>query len=172
MNGVEMPYKNLSWDSITDNQRSISHVLKSSLVDDIKSSDFYGLMLDESTDITVQKRLSVCIRYVKSGEAVTQFLCNVSIEDGKAYTLVNCVIKILEDFGIPLESCVSLATDGAAVMMGRKSGVGVQIQSKYAPFCIQTHCVAHRLNLACTDTIKKDEYMKKSETNLVLCTFS
>ncbi|OOY36387.1 hypothetical protein BOV89_12870, partial [Solemya velum gill symbiont] len=65
LNGVSMKYKNLSWDSITDIQRSIAHVLKSSIVDDIKESVFYGLTLDESTDLTVEKRLSICIRYVK-----------------------------------------------------------------------------------------------------------
>ena len=35
------------------------------------------------------------------------------------------------------------------------------MQSKYSPYCIQTHCIAHRLNLACTDSIKKNEYMIK-----------
>lgn len=161
LNGVSMKYKNLSWDSITDIQRSIAHVLKSSIVDDIKESVFYGLTLDESTDLTVEKRLSICIRYVKAGTPNTQFLCNVPLEDGRATTIVNCVVESLERLGISLSSCVSLATDGAAVMLGKKSGVGVQILSKYAPFCTITHCVAHRLNLACTDTIKKDLYMSK-----------
>lgn len=161
MNGVEMPYQNLSWDSITEIQRSISFVLKADLVSEIKTSVFYGLMIDESTDLTVDKRLSVCIRYVKNGEPLTKFLCNVPLEDGKATTIVNSIVKTFEQLGLSLSACVSLATDGASVMTGKKAGVGVQLQSKYAPFCIQTHCIAHRLNLACTDTIKKDDFMVK-----------
>ena len=43
--------------------------------------------------------------------------------------------------------------------MGRKTGVGVQMQSKHSPFSIQTHCIAHRLNLACTDSIKKEDFL-------------
>lgn len=42
-------------------------------------------------------------------------------------------------------------------MMGRKTGVGVQMKSKYSPFMAQTHCIAHRLNLACVDSIKKNK---------------
>ncbi|XP_046561754.1 zinc finger protein 862-like [Haliotis rubra] len=45
--------------------------------------------------------------------------------------------------------------------MGKRTGVGKQMQAKYSPFCIQTHCVAHRLNLACIDSIKKIEFMVK-----------
>ena len=48
-----------------------------------------------------------------------------------------------------------MATDGTATVMGRKTGVGVQLKSKYAPLILQTHCVAHRLNLACVDSIKE-----------------
>ena len=36
-----------------------------------------------------------------------------------------------------------LATDEGAVMVGRKSGLGV---------LLQLHCICHRLTLACTDT--------------------
>ena len=97
----------------------------------------------------------------KKGKAETTFLCNVPLADGCAHTIVSTVSEHFESLGIDLSKCTSLATDGAAVMMGKRLGVWVQMQSKYSPFCIQTHCIAHRLNLACTDTIKKDEYMVK-----------
>ena len=74
---------------------------------------------------------------------------------------MSTVSEQFEAVGIELSKCTSLATDGAAVMMGKRAGVGVQMQSKYSPYCVQTHCIAHRLNLACTDTIKKDDYMVK-----------
>ena len=51
---------------------------------------------------------------------------------------------------------VSLATDGASVMTGRKTGVEVQLKSKFP----QTHCIAHRLNLAVSDSIKKNKLLK------------
>ena len=45
--------------------------------------------------------------------------------------------------------------------MGKNLGVGVQFKSKAAPFFLQSHCVAHRLNLAITDSIKNIKPLKK-----------
>lgn len=160
-NGLDMKYTNLSWDTITDMQSSIAHVLQADLVSDIKASGVFALMLDESTDVTIDKRLSICVRYVKDGEPQTKMLCNVHLDDGCAHTIVNCVSEQFKTFGVDLDSCTSLATDGAAVMLGRHKGVGKQLVSKYSPYCVQTHCMAHRVNLACTDSIKKNEYMIK-----------
>ena len=39
--------------------------------------------------------------------------------------------------------------------------VGVQFQAKAAPFSVQTHCIAHRLNLAVTGSIKHVDALKK-----------
>ena len=164
MNGLDVKYKNLSWDSIDGIQKSISKILTSELVLDLKMSPAYAIMLDESTDISITKHLSVCVRYEKNGKAVTKFLFNSCIRDGKSYTIVNCIPEEFQKLGIPLSKCTSIATDGAAVMTGKKTGVGVQLKSKYCPFATATHCVAHRLNLACSDSIKKDEYLTKFKT--------
>ena len=40
------------------------------------------------------------------------------------------------------DKLVGLGSDGASVMMGRHSGVGVRLKS-VAPFLVHTHCVAH-----------------------------
>jgi len=160
-NGLHVKYKNLSWDTVDGIQKEISKVLTQNLVSEIKSSPTFAIMLDESTDISVQKRLSICIRYEIKGKPVSKFLLNCYIPDGKSYTIVNCIADEFQKLGISLSKCTSVATDGAAVMMGKKTGVGVQLKAKYAPFATLTHCVAHRLNLACCDSIKKDDYLTK-----------
>lgn len=161
LNGAKIKYKNLSYVTINEIQDCISSIIQRSLVEEIVQSDFYAVMIDESTDLSVQKHLSVCVRYVKNGEAVTKFLANVAIEDGKAHTIVQQLIKCLTHLGLDPTKIVSLATDGAATMTGKKTGVGVQMKSKYAPFSVQSHCIAHRLNLAITDSIKKLDTLKK-----------
>ena len=72
--------------------------------------------------------------------------------------VANVTVKCLEGFGLKLSNMV---TDGASVMTVRKTGVGVQLKSKYSQFSTQTHCIAHRLNLAVSDSIKKNEVLKK-----------
>ena len=49
---------------------------------------------------------------------------------------------------------VTLGTDGAAVMQGRKGGV-VALMKKYLPSVLGVHCLAHRLELALKSTVKK-----------------
>ena len=132
-NGLATGYQNLSWDTITDIQDSICSVITDSLVSDINRSPCFALMLDESTDICIEKRLSICVRYVKLGVAITKFLINVPLKDGCARTIVAAVAEQCGKLGIDLTKMTSLATDGASVLMGRKSGVGVQMQSSIPP---------------------------------------
>ena len=159
-NGLKIEYQNLSWTTVTDIRDCIANVLKKTLIEKINRSEYYAILLDETTDITVTKRLSICVRYFYGGTAETSFLGNVELPDGRVHTITAAVQKFLEDAGIDMSKCVSLATDGASVMTGHKSGVGVQIKSKFSPFISLTHCVAHRLNLAVTDSIKEIDALK------------
>lgn len=54
------------------------------------SSDFVGINLDETTDITVHKKLNIYFR-ANSTETVVHFLNCVSVEDSRAETLVNAI---------------------------------------------------------------------------------
>ena len=55
-------------------------------------------MLDESTDHTVKKYLSICARYIKGGKPVTQMLCNAPVADGKAHTICKlCCTRIKQN---------------------------------------------------------------------------
>ena len=144
-NGLDCKYTNLCWITIAEMQNSIAFVLKREQVKDINESPVFAIILDESRDVTVEKRLSICIRYVKAGEHKTDMFCNVPVDDGCSHTIVNCVVHEFQEMGIDLTKCTSLATDGTAFMMGKHKGVGKQMQTKYSPYCIQTHCIAHRL---------------------------
>ena len=142
LNGVDIQFKNLSWDSIKDIQSCISDTIQRSITEAVADSQYYGILLDKSTDISVQKHLSICIRYVHYGEPVTKFLTNVSLDDGKAHTIVSVTVKCLEVFCLPLSNMVSLATDGASVMTGKKTDVGVQLKAEYPHFQLK-HIVLH-----------------------------
>ena len=53
-------------------------------------------------------------------------------------------------------------------MMGKKTCVGVQIKSKFSPIVVQVHCIAHRLNLAVTDSIKNEQILEKFKEKFCL----
>ena len=58
---LDVPYKNLSWTTVNEIQTIISQVMKRDVVSNIKASDYFSIMIDESTDITIDKGLSICV---------------------------------------------------------------------------------------------------------------
>ena len=88
-------YKNLSWDTVTEMQKCISKLLKKDIVDQIKQSKFFAICIDESQDLAVHKKLSVCIRYCVNGEPITCYLSSTKVDDGKAYTITNKFKEVL-----------------------------------------------------------------------------
>lgn len=83
-------------------------------------------------------------------------MVNLPIEHGDARTIVIAIKNFLVEKGIPLHKMVGLASDGASVMMGSRSGVGKRLRDGWAeddddddvaplaPHLVHIHCVAHR----------------------------
>ena len=55
------------------------------------------------------------------------FAENKNVADGKADTIVAAIKEFLNEWGIPLMKVTGLGSDGAAVMMGVRNGVGKSI---------------------------------------------
>lgn len=76
------------------------------------------------------------------------FIDIIDIKDGTAQTILDSTKEVLQNFDIDLSKAVGLGTDGAAVMTGCKGGVGVLLKNAGAFYLVQTHCSAHRVSLA------------------------
>lgn len=100
------------------------------------------------------------------GLPIVKFLANVPIEDGCSQTIANAIGGAFSNLGVSLSRCTSLATDGAAAMIGRKSGAGKILKARFSPFVTQTHCLAHKLNLAAANSVKENETMLKLQKKL------
>ena len=89
-----------------------------------KAFEFYSIALDESTDCTDTAQLCVFIRGVDKDANITEeFLGLGSMKDtttGK--DIFNHVIKILNQYELPLEKLAGLCTDGAPAMRGVRNG--------------------------------------------------
>lgn len=160
-NGLNPQMQNISWTTISEMQTIISKCLQVEVVNQIKKSDCFGIMIDESCDLGVDKKLVVCVRYVVNGQPKTSYLGSVRVNDGKAHTITTHVHNLLQQLNLDLTKMVGLGTDGAATMTGRKMGVGVQLKSKYSPFVTQVHCFAHRLALGTVDAFKENKQLEK-----------
>ena len=64
-----------------------------------------------------QMQVPLCVK--------TKLVGNIRIPDGTASTIVTEVINKLRTIGLQTVNLVGLGSDGASVMFGRKTGVGV-----------------------------------------------
>ena len=62
--GVDTKYCDLHSDTIQDIQMSLLHVLDEEMKSELSETKYYGLIIDESTDLSIHKKLVVYIRYV------------------------------------------------------------------------------------------------------------
>ena len=152
--------------SVKDFQLAISDVIRDDIVCGVKNSECFSLMFDESTDVSVSQNLIMYIRYLSVDkvsarvEPVTSFLAIRALYRANAETITREVLDVLSDKQIPLDKLTGVATDGAAVMTGKKSGV-VQCLKEMQPDIIATHCIAHRLALSCGGAADKIPYLVK-----------
>lgn len=120
-----------------------------------------SLLIDESTTIS---KLSSLILYVRTvlpemNEPVNIFLDIIELEDVTAKGIFHSLMTQLRLLGFKDEflkrNLVAVATDGAAVMLGRKQGVVTLIKEQF-PDILLWHCANHRLELSVADVVSKD----------------
>ncbi|XP_060573920.1 zinc finger protein 862-like isoform X2 [Ruditapes philippinarum] len=140
---------------------TMGNLIRQSILDDVKVSPWYSIMIDETTDITVVSEMIIYIRYLKDGVSKTDFIGILPLPDGKADTITETLVTFLtEDLGLQLEKMCALGSDGAKVMVGRQNGVAAQLRRR-VPHLVNNHCVAHRLALAVGQAAKGVPYLQK-----------
>ena len=103
-------------------------------------------MVDEYTDVSARKHLAMVSRYIVNGHSKLAFLQDVKLPNGEAETIYNVMKNHLSSAGIPLQKMTSFASDGPAVMVGKKNGVVAHL-NRDNPCVLHLHCMNHRLQL-------------------------
>ena len=170
LNGVDLKDYYKQPQTVTEFEECIESLIENDLTEKIKASDFIGIMLDETCDITVHKKLALYVRFINEhGGATTTFIGNAEITDGTAAGIESVLIDYLARKGIILgdniDKILGLGTDGAAVMTGRLNGLGAKLRRRNSKL-IQVHCVAHRLNLAASQAGRAIEYCQQYHCNI------
>ncbi|XP_066963215.1 general transcription factor II-I repeat domain-containing protein 2-like [Macrobrachium rosenbergii] len=131
----------LSRNTVADRVEDLSGDLGRQMNDKIKSFIAFSVAIDESTDVT-----------------------DVAMKDTTtANDIFSSLIRVLDKAGVDWSRAVSLATDGAPSMVGRKAGVATKFREK-----VQAtnggqdfwtfHCILHQEALCCK-TLKIDHVM-------------
>ncbi|XP_066945200.1 general transcription factor II-I repeat domain-containing protein 2-like [Macrobrachium rosenbergii] len=115
-------YISLSRNTVADRVEDLSGDLGRQMNDKIKSFIAFSVAIDESTDVTDVAQLAIFIRGVDETLTITEeFLELVPMKDTTtANDIFSSLIRVLDKAGVDWSRAVSLATDGAPSMVGRK----------------------------------------------------
>ncbi|XP_067249349.1 zinc finger BED domain-containing protein 5-like [Chanodichthys erythropterus] len=123
--------------------------IKCQLIDRVKKSGRYALQLDESTDVSSTAQLLVFVRYIFEGKLNEEMLFCTQLEGScTGEDIFNKLDSKLKDEGLSWGECISVCTDGAGAMLGKKKGLKARVL-QVAPHLNFTHCIIHREALAC-----------------------
>lgn len=146
----------LTRNTVADRISELSADLDSQLKRKTESFLAFSVAIDESTDITDVAQLAIFIRGVDETLTVTEeFLELVPMTDTTtAEVNFRSVVGALDRVGADWSRVVSLATDGAPSMIGKKAGVVTKFREK-----VQAanggddfwtfHCILHQEALCC-----------------------
>ncbi|XP_050302372.1 zinc finger MYM-type protein 1-like [Anthonomus grandis grandis] len=133
----------------------ISEVIKEKINQQLKDTEFFAVIVDDTTDITEKSQCAVSLRYVekKSLNIYERFLGFYDVSDDRtSEALYTLVASVLSPFNYR-EKLVAQCYDGASVMAGHINGLQMKIKND-APEPTFIHCSAHKLNLVLQDGCK------------------
>ncbi|XP_053396558.1 zinc finger protein 862-like [Mercenaria mercenaria] len=126
---------------------SLAAVAETDLIDQLNHSPFVTVLTDESTDLSNTKRLVLYAQLISEDmKPSTVFINNTECKDASGKGIAAALQYELSQRGVPLEKVMSLGSDGASVMTGKKNGAAA-IMRRSNPHMVNIHCIAHRLAL-------------------------
>ena len=117
------------------------------IVDKVKSSGYFSLSVDSTSDLSHINQLSVVLRYLKDGKPIECFLTFLEIKSHTGEEMANQVLQYLrEACRLNFSKYWGQFNDNAANMSGRYKGMQ-QKSLETNKFAIYVPCAAHSLNM-------------------------
>ena len=115
------------------------------------SRSWYSVIGDEATDTSYKEQFNISIRWVDEAYEIHEDPVGLfNLPNTTSETLFTVVKDILIRCSLPLSLCRGQAFDGAANMLGKRSGLVTRIRQEI-PSALPVHCLAHSLNLCLQD---------------------
>ena len=149
--------RHISSTAVTEFILLISEHLSNHIVSAVKESSCWATMVDETTDIATFQQYITFVQYINpKGCQATAFLDIRHIDacGAPAANLFRLWNEVACDYDLDVRKHVAFACDGAAAMIGRCNSLSQKL-TEQCPATYTVHCHAHRLALACTDTVKE-----------------
>lgn len=160
---------NLGRTKMTNIIKNVIAEEKSEVLTGILRNQYFSILIDESTDISVNKLLCVLTKYVdkNSVKSVTRLLELITI-DGKncdSDHLYSAFKSCLNKKNIPVSNIIGLASDNANVMLGKNNSFMTRLQDETRALVV-IPCICHSAalvaNKACSTLPRTPEEFVKS----------
>ncbi|CAH9098495.1 unnamed protein product [Cuscuta epithymum] len=120
-------------------------------------SEFFGILVDESRDISVKEQLIVFIRYVDTrGHIIERLLGVVHVLDTTSLSLKSAIEALLTRHGLNMSRIRGQGYDGASNMRGEFNGLKTLILNDNSS-AFYVHCFAHQLQLTLLMVAKQND---------------
>lgn len=144
-----------SHDCVEEMLKLISNQVLRDLLEEIRGAKFYGLMIDETTDISRKEQVSFNVRSVLPDLTPEEyFLGFYEVSSTTAATLYTVIKDVLKRFNLPISDIRGQCYDGASNMSGHINGLQ-ELVKKDVPRAVYVHCLGHNLNLVVQDGMQK-----------------
>ncbi|XP_062208934.1 uncharacterized protein LOC133910615 [Phragmites australis] len=118
-------------------------------------NEHFSILADESSDVSLNEQLALCLRYVdKKGKPVERFLGVVNVEDTTSSTLKTAIGNLLMGHQLSFSMVRGQGYDGASNMKGHINGLKKLIMDE-SPSAYYIHCFAHQLQLTLVAVAKE-----------------
>ena len=152
----------------TDTNYCRSH---SRITNDVRASGWYGIILDETSDISRTEQVLLCLSFVLNGRKKEAFIGFYSTKSTEGEVLYELVKSSITELNIDLKNIVGKAFDGVNNMNGVHKELSKRME-ECSPFGIYVHCYRHVLNLVLQDTMTQTEPLRNALVTIQLCTTS
>ncbi|KAI3739944.1 hypothetical protein L2E82_30358 [Cichorium intybus] len=138
-----------------------------SICDEI-GKDVFGILIDESSDVSKKEQMAIVLRYVDSrGLVKERFIGIVHVTNTSSLTLKEAIDTVLTNNNLSMAQVRGQGYDGASNMCGAFNGLKSLIlkENKSAHY---VHCFAHQLQLVIVAVAKKHDDAKEFFEQLAL----
>ena len=139
----------------------VSDFVLEKLLADVRSSGVYGIIIDETSDMSRTEQVAICLSYLVNGIKREAFIGFFATKATDGRTLYELVKRVINQMNLQLANIVGECFDGAANMKGVKKGLAT-LMKETSPRALYVHCYGHLLNLALQDTMENIEPLRNA----------
>jgi hypothetical protein len=129
------------------------NIIRNKIIERVRNAKFFSVLVDETTDLSKQEQMTMCLRYVTDNHLCEDFIDFISVSDMTGVGLANTILSRLKQFQLDLTYLVGQGYDGASAMSGIFNGVQAIIRDEF-PAASYVHCASHSLNLTLSSACK------------------